>query len=420
MVTIEKMDAKGGVMRKDVTLRLATQKNAELIHQMKYEAFLPLYEKYRDDETSPAKEGIEKVIRQLKNDRTDYYLIMCKEEVVGAVRVYKAQETENHISPLFVLPEHQNKGIAYTVIQLLFQQYEQAAVWRLDTILQEKGNCYLYEKCGFHRIGEEHVVNEKMTLIDYERMTVTDCAEEIRFYEELSLNSHPAMQTNYYDGWLLRFGNGYTARANSVNMLYPSTIDLQTKIKVCEEQYFAKQLPCIFKIIEGRNCALDEMLQKRGYKVVTPTDFLVMDITKKEFPRNACIITNEVTDEWLHAYFKFKKFVDCKTCDTVTQILQLVQNETLYCRIEQDGISVACAYAVIERGYVFIGNVIVNEEYRGKGYGQQLCENLLAKAKEQGAHTAYLQVVQNNQVAYNLYRKLGYQKVYSYWYRKKD
>ncbi|MBQ6995380.1 MAG: hypothetical protein IJN64_12965 [Lachnospiraceae bacterium] len=60
-------------MREDVTLRLATQEDAKLIHQMKYEAFLPLYEKYQDDETSPAKEGIEKVIRQLQEERTDYY-----------------------------------------------------------------------------------------------------------------------------------------------------------------------------------------------------------------------------------------------------------------------------------------------------------------------------------------------------------
>ena len=29
-------------MREDVTLQLATEKDAELIHQMKYEAFLPL------------------------------------------------------------------------------------------------------------------------------------------------------------------------------------------------------------------------------------------------------------------------------------------------------------------------------------------------------------------------------------------
>lgn len=52
-------------MREDVRLVLAMEKDAELIHQMKYEAFLPLYEKYQDDETNPVKEGIEKVINQL-------------------------------------------------------------------------------------------------------------------------------------------------------------------------------------------------------------------------------------------------------------------------------------------------------------------------------------------------------------------
>ena len=72
-VEVKKRYAEGGNMREDVTLRLATQEDAELIHQMKYEAFLPLYEKYQDDETSPAKEGIEKVIRQLQEERTDYY-----------------------------------------------------------------------------------------------------------------------------------------------------------------------------------------------------------------------------------------------------------------------------------------------------------------------------------------------------------
>ena len=42
-------------------------------------------------------------------------------------------------------------------------------VWKLDTILQEPGNCHLYEKCGFVQVGEEHIINDKMTLIDYEK-----------------------------------------------------------------------------------------------------------------------------------------------------------------------------------------------------------------------------------------------------------
>lgn len=82
-------------MREDVRLVLATETDAELIHQMKHETFLPLYEKYQDDETSPAKEGIEKVIKQLQEEKTDYYLIQNQEENVGAVRVRKGQEKGN-------------------------------------------------------------------------------------------------------------------------------------------------------------------------------------------------------------------------------------------------------------------------------------------------------------------------------------
>ena len=39
--------------------------------------------------------------------------------------------------------------------------------WALDTILQEKGNCHLYEKLGYRQTGATHVVNERMTLVDY-------------------------------------------------------------------------------------------------------------------------------------------------------------------------------------------------------------------------------------------------------------
>ena len=46
--------------------------------------------------------------------------------------------------------------------------HPEVKTWKLDTILQEKGNCHLYEKCGFVRVGEEKPINDKMTLIDYE------------------------------------------------------------------------------------------------------------------------------------------------------------------------------------------------------------------------------------------------------------
>ena len=242
---------------------------------------------------------------------------------------------------------------------------------------------------------------------------------KIRFYEELSFNSHPSLQTKYYDGWLLRFSEGYTNRANSVNMIYPSTIDLQVKIEECEAHYFRYGLPCVFKVTDGSDEALDGLLQERGYQVVTPTDLMTLDLRDKTFAKGIGIITNQVTREWLNTYFELGNY-SAKKRETATKMLEMIQNETLYCRIEKDGESVACASAVIERGYVTLVNVIVDARYRGQGYGRRLCEALLSQAKEAGAQKAYLQVVQSNRVAVQLYESLGYQKEYSYWYRVKE
>ena len=70
----------------------------------------------------------------------------------------------------------------------------------------------------------------------------------IRSIEELSLNAWPALNTAFYDGWVLRFAEGYTRRANSINPLYPSTLDPIEKIRVCEEIYAARGQDIVFKL----------------------------------------------------------------------------------------------------------------------------------------------------------------------------
>ncbi len=161
-------------MQDVIELKLAAVADAKMLHKLQIESFMPLYEKYHDDTTSPAKESLEKLIWKIEEPDSEFYIIYFKEKAVGGIRVRHHQngvriEDVNWISPIFIIPEFQNKGIAQKVIHKVFEMYPEIQVWKLATIKQEAGNCHLYEKCGFIRIGTEHMVNEKMTLVWYEK-----------------------------------------------------------------------------------------------------------------------------------------------------------------------------------------------------------------------------------------------------------
>lgn len=160
----------------NITRIPATLQDAELLYKMQVEAFLPLYQKYQDHDTNPAAEPIDKLIERLNQPQTDYYVIHVDGEPVGGVRVVRCEHNENRISPLFIRPMYQNRGIAQQVIGMLFDSYPDAKLWTLETIKQEKGNCHLYEKCGFVRIPDkEMAINERLTLVFYvKKMTASD------------------------------------------------------------------------------------------------------------------------------------------------------------------------------------------------------------------------------------------------------
>lgn len=242
--------------------------------------------------------------------------------------------------------------------------------------------------------------------------------KNIRFFEEMSLNAHVALNTMQYDGWLIRFANGHTNRANSISVIYPSTISFDVKVPYCEEIYKKANLPCVFKLTEDDN-ELNEYLGTHGYKAVTPTDVMVMDLKDKIFQKGMCVFSKAPTEEWLRAFFAFEGFTEISVQETFRQMLSKVLVDTIYCSVVTDDEVIACASAAMEQGYMLLQNVVVSPEYRGHGYGQIVCESLIAQAKEKGAHHAYLQVIRKNAAAVNMYFKLGYERAYTYWYMKK-
>ena len=153
----------------EIMLRRAEEKDAPVLWDMQKRAFSPLLEKYQDYSTNPACESIEKIIDRLHQPHTDYYVICTEKGEAGGVRVVRRRDGRCRISPLFVTPEYQRQGIAQAAMRRLEEIYP-GVQWELNTILQEQGNCHLYEKLGYRRTGEYECVNEKMTLVYYRKL----------------------------------------------------------------------------------------------------------------------------------------------------------------------------------------------------------------------------------------------------------
>lgn len=153
-----------------ISLRKATLEDAEEIHAMQIRAFRPLLEKYQDLDTNPGNEGLDRVIERIGQEATDYYLVKNGRRSVGAVRVVRMRNGERcRISPIFILPRFQNRGFAQQVFSEIERLYAPVQGWELDTILEEPGNCHLYEKLGYSRTGVSRKISDRMTLVSYEK-----------------------------------------------------------------------------------------------------------------------------------------------------------------------------------------------------------------------------------------------------------
>ena len=154
----------------DIKLTKAKFEDLDTILQMQKEAFSELYAKYQDTETSPATEKYENILFRFNQPETTYYFITAYNVKVGVIRIVDCKDgvTRKRISPIFIMPDYRNQGYAQQAIKEA-ERIHGKQHWKLDTILQEKGNCYLYEKLGYHQTGKTEQINDKMTIVFYEK-----------------------------------------------------------------------------------------------------------------------------------------------------------------------------------------------------------------------------------------------------------
>jgi len=242
----------------------------------------------------------------------------------------------------------------------------------------------------------------------------------ITLIEELSLNALPTHQTLIYDGWIIRFANGYGKRANSVNPIYESTRDLDEKIRFCEGLYQGKKLPLVFKLTPTvYPNDLDEKLSARGYQIDSPTSVQILELTSVNSQRpQTTHLQEEFSDEWLDHYCRMNPASEPHR-QTLQRILLNIVPRHCFVTLKVNDQTIACGLGVLQSEYIGLFDIVTDSAFRNHGYGQQIVNTILTWGKQNKAKKAYLQVMLNNPSALHLYSKIGFKEKYQYWYRVK-
>lgn len=149
-----------------IVLDRATLTDAQEIYDLQIKSFKALLEKYQDYNFSPGAEKLEHTIQRFQETVTDFYFISLEKKHIGAIRICHFDKL-CMLKQIFILPEYQGYGYAQKAIIIAESLYPNAEKWELDTILQEKKLCYLYEKMGYKKTGKVEHIKNGMDLVFY-------------------------------------------------------------------------------------------------------------------------------------------------------------------------------------------------------------------------------------------------------------
>ena len=234
--------------------------------------------------------------------------------------------------------------------------------------------------------------------------------------EQAALNAWPGLQTLLYDRWVIRFAKGYTKRANSVTPLFAGQLPLEEKIAYCEALFARQNLPIVFRLpsFSADSAQLDQALTERNYRQIDLTNVQTLDLATVSFAPTSATVKIMTLRDWLHIFHQFEPK---KELATHQEMLLSIVPTCCPMVLEVAGKPVACGLGVLDGTTFGLFDIITDANERRKGYGKQLVASLLSWAQQNGAATAYLQVMVNNPGAIRLYESLGFRTLYRYWYR---
>jgi N-acetylglutamate synthase len=241
----------------------------------------------------------------------------------------------------------------------------------------------------------------------------------IQQFEEITLNTAPAVHQHLFDGWVLRASGTDTRRSNSTTALHRGLRELDEKITYVERWYVDHKQPAIFRLSPIAPVDLEAKLAARGYSREADTDVMTMDmhlpVPPMEPTQGMRVVESSVADG-LRTLHRMKG----STTELVAQesLRQKLWHGTeVFLNLRNINGIISCGMARLEDGCVCIFNMRTADAHHGKGYATLLVSHLLAWGQAHGASSAFLQFEKSNEAANAVYRRYGFVPRYSYWHR---
>lgn len=233
--------------------------------------------------------------------------------------------------------------------------------------------------------------------------------------EKAGRRAWPAFETEEYDGWLLRYAGGFSSRSNSAYPLGVSTIDYAAKLVYCRTWFAERRVRLIVRQTPETESGLDLFLDAQGFAAEARTDVMIAAVPQAAVV--AAEVTSSPTEVWWDAAARLWG-IEGERADAWRRIIDLIEPVTGFASIRVGHETAAIGFAVADGPWLGLFEIVVAEMRRWEGLGRCLTSSLLAWGRDKGAVSAYLQVVADNAPAIGLYRSLGFERAYTYWYRR--
>ncbi|MFX1359024.1 MAG: GNAT family N-acetyltransferase [Promethearchaeota archaeon] len=251
----------------------------------------------------------------------------------------------------------------------------------------------------------------------------------VRCLLENLINSWPAQYYFFHNGWILRFNDGVTSRANSVIPLnyQGNKTTIAKDIEIVESAYQKYNLPTIFMMHNFHKPSyLKNKLAERGYKEFDYTIGMggqIKDVINLKVNKT---ISYSFYDERNMEVSDFLAKYSARPKDQqiiikgITQRIKIPKKCFILARI-QDKIIGTLMGVLNQNGILYLADIVVDPNHRRKGIAISLIYKVIIEwGLPKNANFVWLQVEFVNKNALNLYKKLGLKELYHYYYLKKE